>query len=267
MGRGYEGNPNFGGTPLIMGEIFGLRSFNYDKLGRLLSINQGTIFTPGTNEAICTSDYGRTKHEIDNCSCGFYSFTNGTDHYDNDKARIDGVIKQYGRTVIGELGARSEKAEIVALYMPSASRHNRIFRWYQRHSVGATSRVPIRNVVVNGILGGLAAVTALVFTFIFLFTGNPALFLSLPLAVALGFNSFYGILAETHPHKPRERYCKALAVGDKGIHEKIRANYPDVKIYSSKRKMKADHKNKEFAPEVPEIISPETREDFWEMKA
>lgn len=55
----------------------------------------------------------------DECGCGFYAYFT-PEHWENPEhiRLVHGVIKGYGRTLLGSKGFRSEKAEIAALLIP-----------------------------------------------------------------------------------------------------------------------------------------------------
>jgi hypothetical protein len=60
----------------------------------------------------------RAPHE--DCRCGFYAYTDPRhEEIAYDCGQIFGLIKGYGRTLIGSRGFRCEKAEIVALVNPA----------------------------------------------------------------------------------------------------------------------------------------------------
>jgi hypothetical protein len=56
------------------------------------------------------------------CTCGFYAYLRGCNDYleraEGVQPLIGGVIRGWGRTVVGTRGFRTERAEILALYVP-----------------------------------------------------------------------------------------------------------------------------------------------------
>lgn len=60
-------------------------------------------------------------HEVpnENCTCGFYAYNSRENDQHSQAQFVGGVIKGYGRTLIGPKGFRCEKAEIVALIDPT----------------------------------------------------------------------------------------------------------------------------------------------------
>lgn len=70
-------------------------------------------------------------HTLENCSCGFYAYYDGSDDYYKD-GFVSGVVEGHGETLIGTRGFRCMKARIVALMIPAAQDRfaNRIRRNY-----------------------------------------------------------------------------------------------------------------------------------------
>lgn len=58
------------------------------------------------------------NHDLEKCSCGFYAYYSSSPNQYINGSRVTGIIEGYGNTLIGTLGFRSEKAKIVALYIP-----------------------------------------------------------------------------------------------------------------------------------------------------
>jgi len=175
--------------------MVGLRSFRVDSLGRLCPVNATEQpWRPGENICKCQRgghprtatkgeafgvDTGQTREYTDHfdpdCACGFYAFHNGDNTF-NGPGQVTAVIKGYGRTVIGDKGFRSEKAEILGLvaptsqsqrvdttltFEPSAARN----AWRQRWGAGLAAAVLLACAAVaataNGSLGvGIATACA-----------------------------------------------------------------------------------------------------------
>lgn len=151
---------DFGGFDLAIGEVYGLRVWRIDELGRLKPryIDGAQPWKPGVNEAHCyatspansmfamqnwlgfqawfatavsgtSPDYDEDEPEPtpahpaphEGCQCGFYAYTGpGREVYRDQPATVLGIIRGTGRTLIGTRGFRCEKAEIVALLDPVA---------------------------------------------------------------------------------------------------------------------------------------------------
>lgn len=135
-----------------VGEVFGLRVWRMDELGRLRArhIDGAPAWTPGVNHARCFSPGGASAvlgfmrqvygssvvppsaHDVpedasgtaavevpnEKCKCGFYAYTRETAE-SFEAGGVIGVIRRAGRTLIGAKGFRCQKAEIVAALDPS----------------------------------------------------------------------------------------------------------------------------------------------------
>ena len=125
------------------GVVTGTRSFNVDKLGRLIGVAYPAVWTPGENVAKCllrtdqfavhlmfgptgavtspssrTVDAQRPPHSLAECAHGFYGYYEGSNDY-YEPGRVMAVVEAYGETVIGTRGFRASKARIVALHVPA----------------------------------------------------------------------------------------------------------------------------------------------------
>lgn len=117
------------------GVVTGTRSFNVDRLGRLIGVSFPTVWLPGENLARCLEhrdplaylyssgnrrvrEAQRPAHSLAECGHGFYGYYEGSNDY-YEPGRVMGVVEAYGETVIGTRGFRASKARIVALHMPS----------------------------------------------------------------------------------------------------------------------------------------------------
>jgi hypothetical protein len=200
----------FSGFDFAVGEVYGIRHWKIDELGRLMPVawSNQAFWRPGVNVAVCANGYETTKkkvrvavdpsgqgrdalsveveyknvphpdldpmspytilqqtavrshvqwsdgttetidgklkyqtvetsqtHEVpdENCTCGFYAYSSRENDGHTGAQNVGGIIKGYGRTLIGPKGFRCEKAEIVALIDPtrggernSAERRNRL---------------------------------------------------------------------------------------------------------------------------------------------
>lgn len=137
-------NPNdreskFAASEFAMGTAVGIRSWNVDRLGRLVSPSYRTLWTPtemvaeckanlytfyvgpsGASTVVNTEPSSPADHQQASCSCGFYAYYEGFNEY-AQADRITGVIEGYGETQIGTRGFKSAKARIVALHVPDDS--------------------------------------------------------------------------------------------------------------------------------------------------
>lgn len=127
----------FGGRGFAAGSVKGARSWNIDKLGRLIGVTYPQVWVPGENHAACrktdpfsirytvnpstmkierdsSEDRPTPDHGMDTCGHGFYGYYEGSNDYGSE-ARVSGVVEAYGETVIGTRGFRAMKARILAL--------------------------------------------------------------------------------------------------------------------------------------------------------
>lgn len=138
----------FDGVGLAPGVVVGARSFEIDKMGRLIGIHYKQVWNPRENSAECRKQevdssatypgfglsysfmeeylYGKKrkptkvepeqpkKHTMASCACGFYGYYDGSNDY-HGKGRVSGVIEGYGETLIGTRGFRCSRARIIAL--------------------------------------------------------------------------------------------------------------------------------------------------------
>lgn len=132
------------GPDLVVGSVFALRTFKFNKQLRIESPSFSYLWFPGVNEAQCACttysggaperlpgeswlDYSdrvaATKpewHKPETASCGFHGYLSERVFDNMDRTAygdrpIWGVIEVSGSVVIGEKGLRAQQARIVAL--------------------------------------------------------------------------------------------------------------------------------------------------------
>lgn len=144
-------NDEYGHTeiPLIPGELYGMRGFSARKDGTLgpLHRSKGYVYSSGINHAKCddagvvyqmtigpatytiTSGSGATElfHTSKNnrvpvkqCTCGFYAYFDTEDDQrsfmsGSSSTHVNGIVRATGKCIVGNLGFRAEKMEIVGL--------------------------------------------------------------------------------------------------------------------------------------------------------
>lgn len=84
---------------------------------RVRAFNYTYVWKPGENTASCAIGRGHPEGEaaVPDCSCGFYALYKPSKPSLLRGYHLYGAIEGYGRTVLGRLGFRSEKARIVGL--------------------------------------------------------------------------------------------------------------------------------------------------------
>lgn len=99
-----------------------------DKLGMTFEVEHVLMYgitwndgTSGVYDNIDVAWPGNHPAPDDTCTCGFYAYYSA-ENQDQDPYRataiVTGLIRGYGRTIIGEKGFRCEKAEIIAFQAP-----------------------------------------------------------------------------------------------------------------------------------------------------
>lgn len=71
-----------------------------------------------------TEDYGNSAmlgHTPAGCQCGYHGYLRGSMDFAQYTDRVSAVVKAWGTLVLGEVGFRSQFAEVVALYVPPAT--------------------------------------------------------------------------------------------------------------------------------------------------
>lgn len=272
----------FDGMPLAIGSVQGVRSFEVDPLGRLTGVNYPSVWKPGENLAQCyrqSENTGmsysirgyvysganiwapgiaaqktkltpnKTPHTMDQCLHGFYAYYDGSDDY-GTPARVSGVVRGYGETMIGSRGFRASKAEILALCIPreKSSRNWPLQSWMEKRRW------------VSGVIGpwSIGVGTALLVgtilqTIQFLIHSSP-FWIPLVLAFGFAFCAIVGVAAIRADFFKRDT-DKSISPD---IAAKVKRNYPDVMIFTSFAKMvKAFPPDKDLGPD------PLTTKDFW----
>lgn len=112
---------DFNEKPLVIGKVYGLRSFRPMENGEIkpismMAVQSGFIWKEGINEAFCTT--GKHDPAVKDCHCGFYAFTNKNNTEHREYSYVQGVIEAWGTLVLGTKGFRAQKARILVLVEP-----------------------------------------------------------------------------------------------------------------------------------------------------
>lgn len=122
----------FGQKAFVQGEARGLRSFHVSSEGWLTGMTYPQIWTGGVNEATCYENtgqsvhqaneaavYAKPSHDLDECTIGsghgFYAYYETETETWAADGKVHAIIKGSGETIIGSLGFRTMKAELLAL--------------------------------------------------------------------------------------------------------------------------------------------------------
>lgn len=105
----------------VIGEIYATRTFGVTSQGLLTGLHEHSyVWSERENVATCQrrlkSFRSGPAHSAPDpsCRCGFYGYTVAAEQAAEHQIR--GVVACYGTTLEGDLGVRSNKAQIVALY-------------------------------------------------------------------------------------------------------------------------------------------------------
>lgn len=221
--------------------VYATRSWNRDRLGRLVSPQQYHVWKPGENVA-------SNGH-------GFYAYT--------DKptwdAQVHGIIRAFGKVTYGSRGLIAEKAEIVAIHDKGTSLDKRILKGFAKlydTMGGDNSMVANITFIVLGILlfmGGFSgAVTSLSAT-----SGVLATLAVIAGGLLCWAAASYIVRTTLMTSSERKSF---LASGSAYSLKKL---YPNVQIYKTQKAMlKAYGLPNNYTKRVP---SPDD-DNFWDVK-
>ena len=220
-------------------------------------------------------------------ACGFHGFTepDAEDYENGPDARVVGVIEGYGKLTHGTRGFRAEKAKVVALLDPSGSpreedtrgRFARAMWWRARHPglVLFLMLALIALTLVNGMLRRYGMI-------------EPEVFVPVALAISglLLANAVCATIpprlvvrkwgppgAEWRPGRTpaywepsdktvlfHERLARQAAIER---FDRVRQNYPDVKVFTSRQAMIAEYGI--APPPPPPEPTPQNTDGFWTL--
>lgn len=257
---------DFTGFDFVVGSVSGQRTWKVDTNGRLRGVVHDEVpWEPGVNQALCAqSSFGwkpapltgyfqpgvtyvtpTEEDHIAGCLCGFYAYFSGQHNRYVDCAWtwgvpvLSGVVEGFGLTVLGTKGFRASKARVTALCIPPHHdpvediHANRLVRWVERttkwsggvspHVLGGTAASVL---AVSG--SGLAVMAPWLAPIL------AALFVAGVAVVRAAFKAidYHYDLERARRHAPKD-YTE--------LFEKVRANYPDVKVYETEAAMLAAH--------------------------
>jgi hypothetical protein len=284
----------FDGRPLVADSIVGVREFDVDSLGRLRGVTYAHVWTPGVNEAECSSsrsDSSRSlsvhltrmkwafatgspiasndikvddalaedepkKHQTAslNCTCGFYAYTDTDDRAYSTSDRVTGIVRGSGVATVGSRGFRVERAEIVALINPRPKVAP--LSWVARrwNQFSAWASEHDTAAMALGIIGSIVGIVAAPA----LMAGVSAWFAPL-LALTFAGPIFLGGMA----HGDTMSYSRRPASRTPDL-DLVRRNYAGIPVYPSLKAALKDHPLS--TPPPPAEPSP-SDEDFWTRSA
>lgn len=241
--------------------VIGVRGFRVDKLGRLTGWAYQKPWSNGENIAVCHrmgySEDCKAKHNHDDmgmprtrredacivddpcddmaeCDHGFWAYFDDIQSSSINMETVHGVVAGYGKVLVGEKGFRAEKAKIEALCLP---KHEEFYDKatkvkLTRPRTHVYSLIPLFTVpaLLLGMVGdlllgfGTAAVLATIFTAFAIFAGSAVVYVK---------------------KRPMVKWTTRVERKSRGLKdhpqlEKIKAAYPDVKIYYDRKSMLDD---------------------------
>lgn len=113
-----------GGIPLVMGSVLGYRMWTLKYDGSILRspVMTEVSWSEERKRSRCEtrqSPYSRyyrgDRHQMLNCTCGFYAYFGGIRNPYRKQALISGVIEGTGETVIGTKGFRCAEGRVLAI--------------------------------------------------------------------------------------------------------------------------------------------------------
>ena len=260
-----------GDYELSMGSAIGVRAFKVDWLGRLTGVSQvEQVFRPGNNKAIC---WKCDTDRMERCDCGFYAYFKGQDNHFLAGEPVGAIIEGTGRTIIGTKGFRTENAKLLALF-PIRDRHLRRFRatsWTRwLYPTGEWFDDADYAGPLNLIASVLLATAMLILGTVSLFTADWELGTWM-LPLGFYFAGWVRRALRAMNSEPLDQMCWPQRRGKQEKQPdpfiRIKKLYPDVPVY---RTMAAAIRAVPLSVaevHVPEIPSPDTEDDFWEIPA
>lgn len=191
------------------------------------------------------------------CACGFYAYHAQQGYgYAAGPAggwgqRVEGIVEAYGKIILGSQGYRAQKARVVAVYLPppSSGDMEAMKRKAELQVMKAEAQAlldqPLNGYARGTILGLIGAAT------------SGALFVATRSPVDLLLTAGWALLAAAVEHSSRKdwrwhneelrrfiaavtRDLEACPPSFSETHQKMRENYPDLAVYTSKEEMVND---------------------------
>lgn len=268
-------DPSFGARdiPLIPGELYGMRAFTIRDDGTLGPLHRNTdfVFQPGVNEAECDSNpmsvminttgivwtpgielswkmkdifHPNEDSPSIKCTCGFYAYFDGHDSTSfmtlsaYASHQVSGVVRATGKCIVGDLGFRAQKLEIVGLicHEPDDSSQNKFVRWLDETGQSINDRQAKISPV--SIFGALALFW--LFIVLHLVTDNKIVaFVYESLTLLMWSSIIVQFMGAVHAYRMNKK-IKAQpgsVVSDRRARA-IRQAYPDVPFYASMQEAK-----------------------------
>lgn len=278
---------------LSINPVVGLRAFKVDYRGRLTGIHMTEeVYRPGVNVATCGYNKCQTEN-IEGCVCGYYAyFSDAANTNFLSKGRVGGIVRGYGRTVVGTNGFRATRSDLVALFplnnggsVKRPSRFRYLYPTYDQvlRMVGSSAAYGWTWTAL--VLLGIAAVTFTVVGSVLGWWPVVALAaLAVPWGIGLGRRLYWA-------ERLRRYYCRddcekkltplvrrspselarvsARRITDYRqadsvqLFERLKVLYPDVPVYKSRRAAVKAHRLSVGEDFITPIPGPDTDPEFW----
>jgi hypothetical protein len=119
---------------LIPGSVLGFRQFRVDVQGQLLPLHVGNQpWHSGTTLAVC-ANHPEHRPPVDGCTCGLHAWHHAEDALArDDDSSVVAAVRAHGRILLGMHGLRAERAEVLAVCLPT--------RWTSPRREAVTARL------------------------------------------------------------------------------------------------------------------------------
>lgn len=188
------------------------------------------------------------------CKCGFYAYYDETERNTwMDDGCVEAVVEATGTVTHGEKGIRAQKLRIVGMVDPKPKKPGlwrRLAGWmYDR----IWAQMLVTAMAAAGGVGAILNLATDRYGLAFTLIASIVALLG-----AIGFSTAF-----VDVPLPRG----AVELGDSAAtgFELVKRNYPDVKVYRTRKAMLAAHPTTKPAP--PAVPSPETDDNFWKREA
>ena len=256
--------------PLVPAALYGVRSFRVNDSGFLGPIHQDRNFTyeSAVNRAKCAAGVysylvigAQTVRTVDpqplhsapdiDCSCGFYAY------FDQDidqsmvqlelRDQIVGIVRATGRCIVGDLGFRAEKVEIVALVSDQFASAEvdsarvpigeRILRVGDKLNAALLDKIESRHIVALSLLYWAWYFLAMLLPEPYKMFAVAACLAFVPAMLTVLFGSY------TKAHRSSQRLAAMLqrvhSISPSQI-QAIKKNYPDAQLFATLEQAKKE---------------------------
>lgn len=262
--------------PLIPDALYGIRGFNVNSDGTIKPLHRGaeTSYTSGVHTARCNYSgewnlwvsgnkvstvilpesslidmHPGEQAPVLSCTCGFYAYfgnSNDTSFLVGGTTHVNGIVRATGRCIVGTLGFRAEKMEIVGLVCdysaPDGSTWKQRLSNLMRDVVIGLAKIPGRLFIAFLAVYWAITIASLFFeNEIFSVVYNALTLLVWSFVIVQTIASLYAGFMIT---RDDESLKNAFLPGkpNRALSAKIKKQYPDVEFFSTLDQAKAHFK-------------------------